>query len=127
MLGTASSLITISDGVPSPSCNIRCRQVRLNHTPFLIGHVGLVSVRLANMLFSGGWGPHGNSGVGVRTLWNHVDPNHSTLFETASKPELNIGGNHGSWNSALDVRRADSDHHSSRSLPASLAERTSSR
>jgi hypothetical protein len=37
------------------------------------------------MLLSGGWGPHGNSGVGVRTPWNHVDPNHSTPFETASE------------------------------------------
>jgi len=37
------------------------------------------------MLLSGGWGPHGNSGVGVsNSPWNHVDPNHSTPFETAS-------------------------------------------
>jgi hypothetical protein len=27
----------------------------------------LVSAGLANMLLSGGWGPHGNSGVGVST------------------------------------------------------------
>jgi hypothetical protein len=44
----------------------------------------LVSVGLANMLLSGGWGPHGNSGVGVKTPWNHVDSSHSTSFETAS-------------------------------------------
>jgi hypothetical protein len=50
-----------------PSCAIRCRQVRFDHAPFLIGHVGLVSAGLANMLLSGGWGPHGNSGVGVST------------------------------------------------------------
>src|SRR5450759_4337936 len=71
---------------PPSGRNSTYRPVQISGTssPFLIGHVGLVSVRLANMLFSGGWGPHGNSGVGVRTLWNHVDPNHSTLFETAS-------------------------------------------
>lgn len=49
----------------------------------LIGQIGLVSVRLANMLLSGDWVPHGNSGVGVRLPWNHVDPNHSAPFETA--------------------------------------------
>jgi hypothetical protein len=27
----------------------------------------LVSVGLAVMLLAGGWGPHGNSGIGVRT------------------------------------------------------------
>src|ERR1017187_7299507 len=32
---------------------------------FLIGHVGLVSVRLADMLHSSGLGPHGVSGVGL--------------------------------------------------------------
>jgi hypothetical protein len=37
------------------------------------------------MLLAGGWGPHGNSGVGVRTPWNHVDTSHSTPFETASE------------------------------------------
>ena len=36
-----------------------------DRAPFLIGQVGLVSVRLANMLLSGGWGPHGNSEVGL--------------------------------------------------------------
>jgi hypothetical protein len=66
------------------SCALRSRQVGLNHAPFLIGHVGLVSVGLAIMLLAGGWGPHGNSGVGVRTPWNHVDTSHSTPFETAS-------------------------------------------
>jgi hypothetical protein len=45
----------------------------------------LVSVGLAVMLLAGGWRPHGNSGVGVRTPWNHVDTSHSTPFETASK------------------------------------------
>src|SRR5665811_1890019 len=49
------------------SCALRRRQVRFDHAPFLIGHVGLVSVGLAGMLLAGGWGPHGNSGVGVRT------------------------------------------------------------
>lgn len=34
----------------------------------------------------------------------------------AGKTELNIGGNHGSWNSAIPVRSSHSDHHSSRSL-----------
>jgi hypothetical protein len=60
--------------------------------PFLIGHVGLVSVGLAVMLLAGGWGPHGNSGVGVRTPWNHVDTSHSTPFETASEPG-HVGNN----------------------------------
>jgi hypothetical protein len=36
----------------------------------------------------------------------------------AGKPKLNIGGNHGSWNSAVAVRSSNSDHHSSRSLPS---------
>jgi hypothetical protein len=30
------------------------------------------------MLLASGWGPHGNSGVGVRTPWNHVNSTHST-------------------------------------------------
>jgi hypothetical protein len=34
----------------------------------------------------------------------------------AGKPELNIGGNHGSWNSAVAVRSTNSDHHPSRHL-----------
>src|SRR5664280_295919 len=67
------------------SCALRRRQVRFDHAPFLIGHVGLVSVGLAVMLLAGGWSPHGNSGVGVRTPWNHVDTSHSTPFKTASK------------------------------------------
>ena len=36
------------------------------------------------MLLSSGWGPHGNSGVGLATPWNHLNPDHSTPFETAS-------------------------------------------
>src|SRR4029079_2479095 len=48
-----------------PARDVRRRQVRLDHAPFLIGHVGLVSARLANMLLAGGWGPHGGSGVGL--------------------------------------------------------------
>jgi hypothetical protein len=44
-----------------------CVEALFNHAPFLIGHVGLVSIRLANMLLSGDWGLHGNSGVGVST------------------------------------------------------------
>src|SRR5665811_1263031 len=48
-----------------PSRILRSRQVGLNHAPFLIGLVGLVSVRLADMLLSSGWGPHGVSGVGL--------------------------------------------------------------
>ena len=59
--------------------------MRFNHIPFLIGHVRLVSVGLANMLLSGGWGPYGNSGVGVRIPWSHVDFSHSTCFEAASQ------------------------------------------
>ena len=59
---------------PRPSGGTCRRQVRLDHAPFLIGHVGLVSVRLAIMLLAGGWGPHGNSGVGLATPWNHVRP-----------------------------------------------------
>ena len=34
----------------------------------------------------------------------------------AGKPEPNIGGNHGSWDSAVSTRRSNSDHHSSRYL-----------
>src|ERR1019366_7567720 len=48
-----------------PSRILRSRQVGRNHAPFLIGHVGLVSVRLSDMLHSSGWGPHGVSGVGL--------------------------------------------------------------
>ena len=69
-------------------------QVRLDHTPFLISHVRLVSVGLANMLLSGGWGPHGNSGVGVRTPWNHVDSSNSTSFETASEKMFGLKPKH---------------------------------
>jgi hypothetical protein len=36
----------------------------------------------------------------------------------AGKPELNRGGNHGPWNSAVAVGSSNSDHHSSRSLPS---------
>jgi len=64
---------------------IRRRQVRHDHEPFLIRHIGLVSARLANMLLSGGWGPHGDSGVGLSNPWNHIRLRHSTPFETASK------------------------------------------
>ncbi len=39
------------------------------------------------MLLSSGWGPHGNSGVGLATPWNHADFNHSTTFETASQED----------------------------------------
>ena len=39
-----------------------------------------------------------------------------TQILPAGKPELNIGGNHGSWNSAVAVRGSNSDHHSSRYL-----------
>jgi hypothetical protein len=55
------------------SGDTRRGQLRLDHAPFLIGHIGLVSVRLANMLLAGSWGPHGNSGVVSATTWNHVD------------------------------------------------------
>ena len=48
-----------------PSRTLRSRQVGLNHAPFLIGHVSLVSVRLADMLHSSDWGPHGISGIGL--------------------------------------------------------------
>src|SRR5450755_3800705 len=48
-----------------PARTLRSRQVGLNHAPFLIGHISLVSVRLADMLHSSGWGPHGVSGVGL--------------------------------------------------------------
>ena len=52
---------------PSPWSTraIRRWQMRFDHTPFLIGRVCLVSVRLADMLHSSGWGPHGVSGVGL--------------------------------------------------------------
>ena len=33
-------------------------------------------------------------------------------------PELNRGGSHGSWNSAVAVRCSNSNHHSSRTLPS---------
>src|ERR1700693_5071900 len=42
------------------------------------------------------------------------------VFLAAGEPETNIGGNHGSWNSALAVGSANSHHHSSRSLPSSV-------
>src|ERR1019366_1284815 len=48
-----------------PSRTLRSRQVGLNHAPFLIGHVSLVSVRLTDMLHSSGLGPHRVSGVGL--------------------------------------------------------------
>src|SRR5436190_3491385 len=52
---------------------IRRRQVRHDHEPFLIRH--MVSARLANMLLSGGWGPHGDSGVGLSNpLESHSTP-----------------------------------------------------
>jgi hypothetical protein len=35
------------------------------------------------MLFSSGWGPHGNSGLVSVTSWNHIDPRHSTSFNAA--------------------------------------------
>src|SRR5947208_3590058 len=54
---------------------IRRRKVGPDHAPFLIGHVGLVSARLANMLLAGGWGPHGGSGVGLSNpLESHSTP-----------------------------------------------------
>src|SRR5260370_10931237 len=46
-----------------PSRAIRRRKVGSDHGPFLIGQIALVSVRSADMLFSRGWGPHGNSGL----------------------------------------------------------------
>src|SRR5665213_1767536 len=36
----------------------------------------------------------------------------------AGRPEPNIGGNHGSRNSAVALRSSNSDHHSSRTLPS---------
>lgn len=60
------------------------RQVRLNHAPFLIRHIRLVSRRIANMLLAAGWGPHGNSGVLSALPWNHVDANYSNPFPVAS-------------------------------------------
>jgi peptidoglycan/LPS O-acetylase OafA/YrhL len=39
--------------------------MRLDHAPFLIGKIALVSGRSAAMLFAGDWGPHGISGVKV--------------------------------------------------------------
>ena len=38
-----------------PARDIGRRKVRPDHAPFLIGHVGLVSARLANMLLAGAW------------------------------------------------------------------------
>ena len=64
---------------------IRRRQVRHDHEPFLIRHIGLVSAHLANMLLSGGWGPHGDSGVGLSNpLESHPTPATQPPFETAS-------------------------------------------
>src|SRR5512133_222749 len=39
-----------------------------------------------------------------------------TQIVQAGNTTLNIGGHHGSWNSAVAVRRSNSNHHSSRYL-----------
>ena len=41
-----------------------------------------------------------------------------TQILPAVNPELNKGGSHGSWNSAVAVRCSNSNHHSSRPLPS---------
>ena len=37
------------------------RQIRLDHAPFLIGHIALVAQTVAAIVLAGGWGPHGIS------------------------------------------------------------------
>jgi hypothetical protein len=46
----------------------------------------LVSVRLANMLLAGSWGPHGNSRVGVS---NHLESRRLPVTQPLSKRLLN--------------------------------------
>jgi hypothetical protein len=55
-------------------------QMWLDHAPFLIGHIALVTHGFAAIVLSGGCGPHGNSWIGIRSLWNHVDLNHATYL-----------------------------------------------
>jgi hypothetical protein len=38
------------------------------------------NARFAAIVLSGGCGPHGNSWVGIRSSWNHVDLDHATYL-----------------------------------------------
>src|SRR6478735_1214353 len=54
----------------------------LDHAPFLIGHIALVTRGLAAIVLSGRCGPHGNSWVGIRGSCNRSQPR-NLPFEVA--------------------------------------------
>src|SRR4029077_16315742 len=63
------------------------RQIRLDHAPFLIGHIALVAQTVAAIVLAGGWGPHGISESVSATARNHVDFSHSILSKRPLKSQ----------------------------------------
>ena len=59
--------------------------IRLDHAPFLIGHIALVAQTVAAIVLAGGWGPHGISESVSATARNHVDFTHSILSKRPLK------------------------------------------
>ena len=60
------------------------RQLRLDHAPFLIGHIALVAQTVAAIVLAGGWSPHGISRIGVSNRSGSRRLQSLNPFETAS-------------------------------------------